>query len=263
MRQVVLSTQKGGISRLREKGGASPETLIMLRNADVTTAKTIRQRAGFPTAFDLTPGTVGLASFEGRFYVFANTFIEHADPRVETIVLKHPTQQSLPITKIHFAQTFLGRFYVAAEFSNGDIRHYWVTNAPEWQAITVYGYQQQVVPTTPNGFVYVAANVNGTQAWSAGETVTVGTVRQPTVYNGFIYDAIAVTGTPPVLTSDTEPVWPTTEAETVIEYTYGGTTPPTAPPAPTPTYPPDVGGEYAPFPPSQDPRSDSARRQAE
>lgn len=263
MRQVVLSTQKGGISRLREKGGASPETLMMLRNADVTTAKTIRQRAGFPTAFDLTPGTVGLASFEGRFYVFASTFVEHNDPRVETIVLKHPTQPALALTRIHFAQTFLGRFYVAAEFANGDIRHYWVTNAPDWQSQTVYGYQQQVQPTTPNGFVYVASNVDGTQAWSAGEAITVGLQRQPTTYNGFRYQAVAVTGTPPVLTSDTEPVWPTTEGETVIEYTYGGTTPPTTPPPPTSTFPPNVGDEYGPFPPAQDPRSDSARRQVE
>jgi hypothetical protein len=254
MRAVVLSTQKGGISRLREKGGASPETLMMLRNAYVTTAKTIKQRPGFPVDLDLTPGTVGLASFEGRFYVFASTFVAHADPRVETIVLKHPTLPALELVKVHFSQPFLGRFYVAAEFSNGDVKHYWVTNAPEWSANTVYGYQQQIVPTTPNGFVYVASNVDGTQAWSPNQTVTIGTIRQPTVYSGFKFQVTAVTGTPPIQTSDIEPVWPTAEGATIIEYTYGGTAPPTTPPPPTPTFPPDVGGEYGPFPPEQDPR---------
>lgn len=260
MRQLVLSSQKGGISRLREKGGASAETLIMLRNAYVTTAKTIKQRPGLPVDFDLTPGTVGLASFQGRFYVFASSFVDHADPRVETIVLKHPTTPSLALTKIHFAQTFLGRFYVAAEFANGDIRHYWVTNAPGWEPDTVYNFRQQVVPTTPNGFVYAASNVDGTQAWSPNETITVGVVRQPTVYSGFKFQAVAITGTPPVNTSDTEPVWPTAEGEQVIEYTYGGTTPPTTPPAPDPTFPPNIGDEYGPFPPDQDPRGNEVVR---
>jgi hypothetical protein len=254
MRSVVLSTQKGGISRLREKGGASPETLMMLRNAYVTTAKTIKQRPGFPVEFNLTPGTVGLASFDGMFYTFASTFVAHADPRVETIVLKHPTIPALAIVKVHFSQPFLGRFYVSAEFSNGDIRHYWVTNAPDWQADTVYGYQQQVVPTTPNGFVYVVANVDGTQAWAPGEAITVGQIRQPRTYNGFKFEAVAIVGTPPVMTSDVEPIWPTTEGAQIVEYTYGGTTPPTTPPPPTTTYPPDVGDEYGPFPPEQDPR---------
>lgn len=254
MRSVVLSTQKGGISRLREKGGASPETLMMLRNAYVTTAKTIKQRPGFPVEFDLTPGTVGLASYDGKFFTFSNAFVVHADPRVETIVLRDPVDPTLGVAKIHFAQTFLGRLYVSAEFTNGVIRHYWVTNAPAWAPNTVYGYQQQAVPLIPNGFVYVVSNVDGTQAWSAGETITVGTIRQPTVYSGFKFEAVAVTGSAPILTSDVEPVWPTTEGEQIIEYTYGGTTPPVTPPNPSPTFPPDVGDEYGPFPPEQDPR---------
>lgn len=253
MRQIVLSTQKGGISRLRDKGGASPETLFDGVNCYVTTAKTIRQRPGLPTFITLNPGTVGLATFDGVFYVFAEDFIAQDDPRVECVVLKHPTTSTRVITKIHFAQAFLGRLYVSAEFDNGDIYHYWVTNAPDWQADTIYGYRQQVIPTTPNGFVYEVTNVDATPAWTGGETITLGMFRQPRTYNGFKFEAVAVTGTAPVKTGDTEPLWPTTEGAQVVEYSYGGVTPPTTPPDPTPTFPPDVGGEYGPFPPGENP----------
>lgn len=255
MRQVVLSTQKGGISRLRDKGGASAETLYDLQNAYITTAKTIRARPGRTTHLTLAPGTVGLASFNGMFYVFAEDFVPQPDPRVECVILKHPTNNARTITKIHFAQPFLGRLYVVAEFDNGDIYHYWVTNAPDWQANTIYGYKQQIIPTTPNGFVYEVTNLDSTPAWTAGETITLGTFRQPRTYSGFKFEAVAVTGTAPVKTSDTEPTWPTTEGAQVVEYSYGGTTPSTTPPAPTPTFPPSVGGEYGPFPPSEDPRN--------
>lgn len=252
MREVVLSTQKGGISRLREKGGASPETLYNLENAYVTTAKTIRQRPGMPTLFTLNPGTVGWASYAGQYYVFATSFI--AQPAgVTCVVLKHPTITGLTLTKIHFAQTFLGRFYVSAEFSNGDVRHYWVTNAAAWAPSTRYGYKQQVVPTAPNGFVYEVINTNSMPIWTAGETVVVGDNRQPTTYSGLYFQVVSTTGAAPIRTSDTEPVWPLNEGDEIVEYSYGGAPPPTTPPPPTPTFPPDIGNDYGPFPPGANP----------
>lgn len=249
MQQIVLSTQKGGVSRLRDKGGASQETLFDLVNAYVTTAKTIKQRPGRSTFLALNPGTVGLESFEGQFYVFASTFVAQSDTRVTCVVLRHPTNAALALTKIHFAQPFLGRFYVVAEFSNGDIRHYWVTNAPVWTANTVYGYLQKVSPSVPTGLIFEVSNTDSTPLWAGGETIVVSNERQPTTYNGFKFEAITVTGTAPVKTSTTEPTWPTTEGATVIEYSYGGTTPNTTPSTPAPTYPPDVEDEYGPFPP--------------
>lgn len=248
MHQVVLSTQKGGISRLRDKGGASAETLFDLQNAYVTTAKTIKQRPGRTTFLTLNPGTVGLESFQGQFYVFASTFVPQADSRVTCIVLRHPTDPNQTLAKIHFAQPFLGRFYVTAEFANGDIRDYWVSNAPVWTGTTLYGYLQKVSPTVPTGLIFEASNTDSAPLWAAGETIVVGNQRQPTTYSGFKFEAITVTGTAPVKTSTTEPVWPTTEGGTVIEYSYGGTEPVTTPTTPTPTYPPGVIDEYGPFP---------------
>lgn len=254
MRQVVLSTQSGGMSRLRERGSASAETLYDLSDAYVTTAKTIKQRPGLTRDIVLQPGTVGLASYAGRFYVFAADFFSQTDPRVTCVVLPHPTLPDVALVKIHFAQPFLGRLYVVAEFENGDIRHYWVTNAPDWAANTVYGYLQQVQPTVHTGFVYEAANVSSVVSWTSGATIVVSDERQPTVYNGFKYRAVTVTGTAPVRTSDVEPTWPLTEGGTVIEYSYGGASSAPSTPDPTPTFPPDIGNEYGPFPPGSEPR---------
>ena len=251
MRAINLSTQKGGISRLRDKGGASPETLYDLTNGYVTTAKTIRARPGLTTAITLMPGTVGLTAFNSQFYVFSAAPVAQSNPDVTTVVLPHPSNPARTLTFIHFAQPFLGRLYVVAEFDDGSIFHYWVTNAAAWQANTVYGYLQQVQPTAINGFYYEVTNISNVGAWRAGETIVLNDERQPTTYNGFKFRATSVVGTAPVKTSDTEPTWPTTEGGTVIEYSYGGSTPSTAPPDPTPTYPPGVIGEYEPFPPRE------------
>lgn len=252
MRAVTLSVQKAGISRLRTKGGASPETLFMLRNGYVTTAKTLRARPGRTKVATVSSGTVGLTAYNGQFYVFASTLIPQADPDITCVALPHPTTPARTLARIHFAQPFLGRLYVSAEFDNGEIFHYWVTNAPAWQAGGIYGYLQQVQPTTPNGFYYEAANVSSVISWAPGATIVALNERQPTTYNGFKYRAVSVVGTAPVNTSDTEPVWPTTAGGQVTEYSYGGTTPSTTPPTPPATYPPNIDGEYGPFPPGSE-----------
>jgi hypothetical protein len=71
---------------------------------------------------------------------------------------------------------------------------------------------------------------------------------QPSTYNGFMYVATFLQPTSPTTSTDTEPVWPTTEYATVIESSSGPTTTsqPPEPPAPPPSQPPgtDPGGRY-------------------
>lgn len=256
MRAVTLSAQKAGISRLRDKGGASEQTLYLLKNGYVTTAKTLRARPGRTQTNSASPGTIGLTAFNDQFYVFASSLIAQADPDVTCVALPHPSNPARTLSRIHFAQPFLGRLYVAAEFDNGDIFHYWVTNAAAWQASTIYGYLQQVQPTTPNGFYYDVSNTSTVVSWSSGVTIVLNDERQPRTYNGFKYRAVNVAGTAPVNTSDVEPVWPTVEGGQVVEYSYGGTTASTTPSTPPPTYPPGIRNEYDPFPPDSAPTQD-------
>ncbi len=249
MRTVTLSTQKGGISRLRDKGGASPETLYNLVNGYVTTAKTIRARPGRTSQYTVDASTAGLTAYNGQLYTFSHAALPGL-PVLPNVVLPHPTNAALTISRIHFAQPFLGRLYVVAEFSNGSVHHYWVENPPARKNLTVYGYLERVQPTVPNGYYYEASNVSTAPRWTSGKTTVATDLIQPTTYNGFNYRASSVVGTAPVKTSDVEPVWPTTHGATIIEYSYGGTPPVVAPPpSPPPTYPPSVIDEYGPFPP--------------
>ena len=253
MRPVTLSTQKGGISRLRDKGGASPETLYNLVNGYVTTAKTIRARPGRTSAYTVDGATKGLTAYNGQLYTFSSAALPGL-PALTNIVLPHPTNSALTIAKIHYAQPFLGRLYVVAEFSDASVFHYWVEKPPYRDTLTLYGYGQKVRPLPENGYYYQAINTSTATRWTAGQTIVASDLRQPTVFNGFNYRAISVVGTAPVKTSDTEPVWPTNypfggPGPTIVEYSYGGTPPVTTPPPPFIGFPTDIDDEYGPFPP--------------
>lgn len=220
MRQVVLSTQKGGVSRLREKGNASPETLFTLTNAYITTAKTIRARPGRTLAGTIAPGTVGLTAFDDQFYVFASVFVPQTDPNITCVVLRHPTSNVLFVTKIHFVQPFLGRLYVVAEFNDGSVFDYWMQNPPVWTANTVYQFGTQVSPTVPTGYVYQITNASTLPTWAKDTEYAVNAEVLPTTANGFKFRVTSVTGTP-ARSGSVEPTWPTTEGATVVEVRSG------------------------------------------
>lgn len=249
MRAITLSTQKGGMSRLRDKGGASPETLYLLKNGYVTTAKTIRARPGRTSLTAVDSASVGLTAYSGQLYTFSSAALPGL-PALTNIVLPHPTNSALTIIRIHYAQPFLGRLYVVAEFSDNSIHHYWVDNPPARKPLNIYGYLERVQPTVPNGYYYEASNVSTATRWTSGETIVVNDLRQPTTYNKYNYKAISVVGTAPVKTSETEPTWPTQHGATVVEYSYGAAPPVTTPPPPVIQYPTDIIDEYGPFPPN-------------
>ena len=217
MRAVPLTALRGGINRLRVKGGARADSLYDLVNAYVTQAGAILPREGTIRAATLTSGSVGLVAYNGIFNVFSNSLIS-VPSGYQSNVLVHPTNASLAVTKIWFAQPFMGFLYVVAQFSNGDIFHYWLQSGGSWAASTVYDTGAIVTPDTPNGFGYQAVRdtpVNPT--WSSETVVAAGNMIEPTAYTGYAYRAIAVAGGTPH-TGATEPVWPTTIGGTVQEF---------------------------------------------
>lgn len=254
-RNVTLAASKYGINRLKNKGGASVKVFYDLVNARLNKAGGIGPRPGLVTDATLPAGTKGLFGYAGKRQVFASSAVTITDARYQLNILPHPTTPARTLARIHYAKVVLGRIFVVAEFDNGDIFYYWLRQPNAWAAATVYGYQQIVQPSTPNGFYYTATNTDTTTPlWAAGTEKTVGNYIQPTTYNGFRYEATAVAGSAPVRTSSAEPTWPTTDGATVIEYNYGGTAPP-APTTPPPTYPPEIDNEYGPWGPGADPNN--------
>lgn len=216
MRQQALSAVKAGITRLRDKGGASPDSLFDLLNGYVTAARTIRARGGTRIDHDLPPGTVGFVYFKGKFWAFANAPLD-AGEGYEIEVLKHPGDSAAVLVDIHFASPFLGYLYVVAEFSNGDVFHYWLEQGEEWQPGKAYFPGDLVRPSDPNGLAYrLESDRAGYTPWAANVGRAVGDVVVPTTDNGFKYTVIETSGAS-ARSGTNEPEWPTNDGETIYE----------------------------------------------
>ena len=245
MRQVQLSTVKAGITRLREKGGASPEALFDLLNGYVTAARTIKSRPGSRIQHRLPAGTKGMMIYRGKFVVFSHVVTASVDPEVTVVVLRHPTVAGAAIQDIHFATPFLGFPYVVAQFDSGEIFHYWLEEGEVWQPGKVYLPGALVMPSTGNGLAYrLEGDTSGYTPWAPNVARAVGDVVVPTTDNGFKYTVIETTSDS-ARSGTTEPTWPTTDGETVYEDADQQDSTPTASGGgSSPTVPPSVSDRY-------------------
>lgn len=218
MRTVTLSAIKAGMTRLRDKGGASPESLYDLTNGYVDGSRSPVSRQGTSMSHAIPAGTKGLCAFKGKLHVFATSVIDPGTPDVVVDILKHPDPTFAGgLQKIHFAKPFLGFLYVVAEFVDGSIFHYWLQNPSAWAANTIYGLDTLVSPSVANGYYYRTATKSNAPVWASGQSKSIGDVVQPTTPNGWEYVVTDVTGTP--VTGGTEPAWPTADGATVFEGT--------------------------------------------
>lgn len=239
MRPAPLTTIKGGINRLRVKGGARADTLYDLLNGYVTESGTIKVRPGTERTATLDSQTRGLCAFGGELHTFCHTSVAVPVGYVLNILV-HPDPPDLgygysyvdtavPLETIHFAEPFLGGLYIVAEFQDGAVYHYWLQPGVEWQAETQYETGDLVVPSVPNGLLYRASRYGDpAPPWQADEPRYDGigdsyaqSVVEPTEYNGYYYVCSETQGPNP-RSALTEPVWPTFEGGTVIERTDTG-----------------------------------------
>lgn len=246
MRQEILTAIKGGLNRLRTKGAALNDSLYDLLNGYVTTEKTVKVRPGTRLTETLPAGTTGLVSHDGGLHVFAETSVASIPSGYTLHILRGPDTTTL--SKIHFAEPFLGALYVAAEFSDGTIYHYWLRSADTWTQDTVYAANQLVVPVSINGFAYRATRANvANPLWAPSLDRAVNDQVEPTVANDYYFEVTQVFGTNPA-SGLTEPAWTNpSEGELFIENTDGGSAavPPTpAPPVPDRTLPTDLDDRY-------------------
>lgn len=245
MRQQGLSAVKAGITRLRDKGGASPDSLYDLLNGYVTAARTIKIRPGTRISETLPAGTKGLVWFRGKFVVFSTEVTEPGSSGVQVEVIRHPDAPDQPIVDIHFAVPFLGYLYVVAEFANGDVFHYWLEEGEVWQPDHVYLPGALVRGTADTGLAYrLQSNHDQYVPWAPNVARSVGDEVVPTVDNGYRYEATETEGAA-ARSGTIEPDWPTNTGETIIETADVVDTPITPsdelPPA---TVPPAVSDRY-------------------
>lgn len=241
MRSQALTTVKAGIQRLREKGGASAESLFDLVNGYVTAQRTVRSRPGTAHVTTLPAGTKGLMAFAGKLVVFAIERLEVSNPLIEVEVVAHPTEPRMALVEILFAEPFLGYPYVVAEFADGSTHHYWLQRREPWAAGTVYAPGDVVEPTTPNGFAYRARAIDTESAllWAPNVARAVADEVVPTTGGRWIHEVIAVAGDSP-RSGATEPTWASVEGGITIEEADNPADPATNPP-PTTAPPPSTG----------------------
>lgn len=248
-RIVQLSGAKDGISRQRIKGGADKDSLYDLVNGHVDETGAIVSRPGTVEGYALPAGTKGLCSANGGLVVFSHQVVAGMPDGVSCEVLPHPTDSTLPIIEIHFAAPFLGGddgayLYVAAEFSNGDVYHYWLQSAQAWEAGKGYCIGDVVRPTDANGLTYRATRTgSASPTWKPNVARAIGDVVEPTTANCFKYTVVNVIGPSPK-SGETEPAWPTEDGATVYEDTGVGTPPGDTTTRPVTDVPPEVGDRY-------------------
>ena len=217
MRAQALTAVKAGITRLRDKGGASADSLYDLLNGYVTAARTIRCRPGTRIDVELPSGNKGLAWFRGRFVAFSHRVTDSLDPRSDIEVVRHPSDVDIAVKEVHFALPFLGYLYVVVEFEDGLVRHYWLEKGEPWVAGKVYLPGTLVRPTTDNGVAYrVESDRAGYTPWAPNVARAAGDVVVPTTDNGYRYVVNSVIGERP-RSGTSEPDWPTNPGELVIE----------------------------------------------
>lgn len=259
MSDVTLSAVKAGITRLRTKGGASPESLFDLANAYVTAARTIAPRPGAAAHVSLPEGTVGLALHDGVFQIFSDRALTGIPAGYNLNVLSHPDRLDLDPTpelvRIWKAEPLLGGLYVVAEWSDNPDRgiHYWVrsVSAGNWKPNNIHMLNDYVTPTVPNGLAYSADRLlDPDPVWEPDTERTIGDTREPSTFNGYKYVVVEVHGSP-ARSGSTEPKWVAREGAIVIEEADVA---PNAPPpqAPPPSTPPGYGNPGGSAPPKRD-----------
>lgn len=239
-RIVPLSTQNGGITRLRTKGGARPDHLYDLLNGYITLEGTIKVRPGTLEDITLPADTKGLVAHNCKLYVFKHQpDTTSNEDKYRVAALRHPSDTAIKLRQIHFAAPFMGWLYVAAEFEDGNIWHFWLEELDPWSPNTDYKIGARVFPSVENGFAYKATRPGSPNpAWAPNVPRALNDVIEPTVVNGFKYTVIAVTGDNPA-SGTVEPDWPEEAGAQVIEYTAGSETVAITPPTTEPD--PDLG----------------------
>lgn len=134
MPYAVIENFAGGVDQSRERYVAPPGTLWAGINGVLTRGGDFGKRKAFVAKYEMPAGkTVGLARTTAGLFVFGSEASPAVPAGVQYQRLIHPTLPALAISKILSSDLFNGKIYAIAQFTNGDIRHYYDgTNVADW-----------------------------------------------------------------------------------------------------------------------------------
>jgi len=133
MAYVLIEDFKAGLDRRKMLETSTAGTLYVCENAHITRGGEIEKRKAFVAKYELPEGdTFGLATASGQIYVFGHES-EPAGLPVGVVYqrLEHPDGE--PMQRILSYDVFDGKLYVAAQFADGSIFHYYNgTRVTDW-----------------------------------------------------------------------------------------------------------------------------------
>lgn len=124
MSYLFIENFEAGLDTRKLSFTAPPGTLRKLLNAHITRGREIERRKAFVDVGELPPRTFGLHSVKNRLMVFGS------DPRPAGLppIVRYQRLQppgGASMVKLHSAENFQGKIYAVAEYSSGQVFHFY------------------------------------------------------------------------------------------------------------------------------------------
>lgn len=155
MADISFDRFEGGLDVRKSSTVSDANRLKVLTNAYITKGKAIRKRPCLSILTTLETGTIGLGASGGKLQTFysGNAAIAHANTFFQANRVTHPSAVT-PVTKLHFCSAFQGFPYIAVEYADGSVKHFYMDAPGAWTAAKTYALGAFVTPTVPNGYRY-------------------------------------------------------------------------------------------------------------
>jgi len=183
---ITVDNFRLGMDRRRKRVAGQPGALWTLENGHVTRGGDIERCKAFVPTYTLPEGTRSLAATRGQLYVFGSSDIANEVPLgVQYQRLVAPSSPSL--VSVLDANAFSGKNYIVAEYSNGNVYHYYDgTRVSNWDAF---------VTATPDAIAErLADKINASDIAIAAVFGAVITVTARVAGTGFTISVGAVDG---------------------------------------------------------------------
>jgi len=176
MPYLALRDFKAGMNRTRERVAGVPGTLWTLKNAHITRGGDIERAKKFVSTYTLPAGTYGLAQVRGQLYAFGSADLAASMP---VGVLYQRLQSPIggeTMVEVLDAKGAAGKLYVVAEFSNGNIYHFYDgTRLTDWDNLSD---SNSTAETLAQALADKVSSSSAVSAVASGSVVTM-TARVP------------------------------------------------------------------------------------
>lgn len=185
MPTLIVDDFQGGLDTRKSVFTAPPGSLRRAKNVHLTRGGELEIRKKFVPVYSV-PGTKGLHSVRDQLYVFGSIASPGVPVGVEYQRLQAPSLAAL--TRVLCAESFDGKIYVAAEFEDGGVHHFY-----DGVRVTAWDTISGAVSDNTGVAAALSAKIDALSAFTASATGASFTVSAAPGA-GFTYTASAANG---------------------------------------------------------------------